>query len=184
MIDRLLDAPPRLGGTRLLAIDGPSGSGKSTLAARLVANLAARGVRTALVPTDHFATWDNPVAWWPDLVEGVLVPLSRGGPGRYRRMVWEGGAPRPGPWITVDPPEVLVLEGVSAGRRSAARWTSLLVWVEDADPAARLERAVARDGESCRAELSGWQRFEAGWFAVDGTRGRAGVTLTYRPGSG
>lgn len=159
-------APPRLGGVRLVAVDGPSGSGKSTFARRLTAGLG----NAALVSTDDFATWDDPVAWWPRLVEGVLDQLAAGRPGGYRAVEWGGGIPRPGPCRTVDVPEFLVLEGVSAGRASIRPLLSELIWCEHADQAERLERAVARDGEACRSHLVAWQLFEQGWFAVDRTR--------------
>jgi hypothetical protein len=150
---------------RIIAVDGPSGAGKSRYAAAL-------GRPT--VPTDHFATWDDPVAWWPRLVDGVIRPLLRGEPGRYRRMDWSGGRPVLGPEVVVEPTEVLVVEGVSSGRRAAAPWLSQLVWVEAADA---LERAVARDGEASRADLVRWKEFELGWFQVDGTRERADLVV-------
>jgi hypothetical protein len=170
-------APPRLGTVRLVAIDGPSGSGKSMLADRVVAGLRAAGYSTGLVRTDHFATWDDPVSWWPRLVDGVLRPLAGGRPGHYRAIQWVDGQPRPGPDITVEVPDVLVLEGVSAGRRSVRSWLSGLIWCAHPDPAERLERAVARDGEQCREPLRAWQRFEFGWFAVDDPRSAADVHI-------
>lgn len=179
MIDRLLATPPRLGAVRLVAIDGPSGSGKSVLAAALTRDLRARGVRTALVPTDDFATWEDPVSWWPRLVDGVLTPLRAGRAGHYRRNDWTGGTARPGEWITVEVPELLVVEGVSAGRRSVRADLSALIWCEVPDPATRLARAVARDGAVNRDFLRSWQEFEKGWFAVDGTREAA--TRIHRP---
>jgi hypothetical protein len=150
---------------RIIAVDGPSGAGKSCYAASL---------GRPIVPTDHFATWDDPVAWWPRLVDGVIRPLLRGEPGRYRRMDWSSGVPVLGAEVVVEPTEVLVVEGVSAGRRAATPWLSQLVWVE-ADDA--LERAVARDGEGSRAELVRWKEFERGWFQVDGTRARADLIV-------
>ncbi|MBB5958940.1 uridine kinase [Saccharothrix tamanrassetensis] len=158
---------------RLVAVDGPSGSGKSTYAADLAARLGA-----AVVPTDHFATWTDPVSWWPRLVSEVLVPLWEGRPGRYRRVDWSEGWPRLGPPVTVEVPEVLIIEGVSSARRSIAERLDEAVWVELPDERARLERAVARDGESSRAHLVRWQAFERGWFAVDGTRARADRIVT------
>ncbi|WP_307867908.1 uridine kinase family protein [Umezawaea beigongshangensis] len=175
LVAAVLAAPPRLGAVRLVAVDGPSGAGKSTVAARLAADLP---VRTVLVPTDHFATWDDPVSWWPTLRDGVLEPLSRGEAGRYQRVVWPNGFPEPGEHITVEPPEVLVVEGVSAARRSIAEKLSLAVFVELDDPLVRLERAVRRDGEGSREHLRRWQDFERGWFAVDDPRSRADVVVT------
>nr|WP_240521452.1 (d)CMP kinase [Amycolatopsis vastitatis] len=163
---------------RVLAIDGPSGAGKSTLAAQVVAGLRARGCRTALVSTDAFATWEDPVAWWPRLVDGVLRPLAEGVDGVYRRMDWTTGVPRPGELVRVAVPEVLVLEGVSSGRTSVRPLLSGLCWLSGGSEAERLAKTVARDGERAQAELGRWQRFERGWFAVDGTSEAAGIRLS------
>ncbi|MGW4488607.1 uridine kinase family protein [Amycolatopsis sp. NPDC004368] len=156
----------------MLAVDGPSGAGKSTLAAAVAEELGA-----GLVSTDAFATWDNPVAWWPQLERGVLEPLSAGRSGAYRQVDWTSGEPRPGALVTVEVPRVLVLEGVSSGRRAVRSRLSHLCWVEGGTQEARLERAVARDGEPSRADLRRWQLFEQGWFAVDGTRESAQTRL-------
>jgi hypothetical protein len=177
VIEALLAAPARLGRVRVLAIDGPSGAGKSTLAAHVVAELTARGCHTALVSTDAFATWDDPVSWWPRLAGGVLRPLAGGVAGAYRAMDWSSGAPRPGELVRVAVPDVLVLEGVSSGRTSVRLLLSHLCWLSGGSESGRLARTVARDGEAARAELARWQRFERGWFAVDGTAGAAGTRL-------
>lgn len=174
---RVLKAPACLGTVRLVAVDGPSGSGKSTFADALIACLRADGVVTALVRTDDFATWDEPVQWWPRLVEGVIEPLRRGEPGGYRRVEWPGGRPVLGAQVAVDVPEVLVLEGVSAARRSLGPLVSLTIWVEQADAVRRLEQAVARDGPASRPHLVRWQEFERGWFAADGAERRADVCI-------
>jgi len=169
LVSALLSAQPRLGDVRVLAIDGPSGAGKSTIAAAVSSELRTRNVTSALISTDDFATWDAPVSWWPSLAKGVLKPFSEGRHGGYRRMVWTGGEPRPGEYVTVALPEVLILEGVSSGRASIRPSLSHLCWVAGPSAAERLERSVARDGESSRAALARWQEFERGWFAVDKT---------------
>jgi len=168
VIRALLARLPRLGPVRLVAIDGPSGSGKSVFADTLVTDLGA-----TLIRTDDFATWDDPVSWWPRLVDGVLEPLSAGRLGRYRRTEWTDGHPHPGDHVEVPVPETLVIEGVSAGRRSIRPRLSFLLWCELADSGERLDRAVARDGPAAQKHLLAWQSFERGWFAVDGTRDSA-----------
>ncbi|QDQ96422.1 uridine kinase [Tomitella fengzijianii] len=160
------------------AVDGPSGSGKTVFADALAARLRGAGRDVALVRADDFATWDAPASWWPRLESGVLRPLAQGLPGRYRRVEWRRqsdraeAVPVPGRWVDVPVPEILILEGVTTARRSIADRLTRAYWVQWGDEAARLERAVARDGGDCREHLERWQRFERGWFAVDGTRSR------------
>jgi hypothetical protein len=158
----------------VLAVDGPSGAGKSTLAAELVGSLTGSVVT---VSTDDFATWADPVSWWPRLATGVLEPLAAGLPGAYQRMDWSGETPQLGEWVTVPVSDVLVLEGVSAGRASIRDRLTFLVWAELPDEAERLARTVARDGTADAADLARWQRFERGWFAVDGTRAAANLQI-------
>ncbi|MGH3494909.1 MAG: uridine kinase family protein [Sciscionella sp.] len=173
LLERIRTAQPCWGPVVLVAVDGPSGSGKSTLASEL-----ARSVPSSRVlSTDEFATWDEPVSWWPRLFDGVLVPLRAGRRGGYRPMRWTAAGPALGDWVEVEVPRVLILEGVSCARRSIAPALSVAVWVELDSPAERLARAVLRDGSATASELRRWQRFERGWFAVDGTRLRADVEL-------
>ena len=145
----ILAAPPRLGRTRLVAIDGPSGSGKSVFAATLRDELGA-----TLVSTDDFATWDDPVSWWPRLVDGVLAPIAAGRPGRYRKTEWTDGRPHPGAHVDVDVPDVLLVEVCPPVAARCAPDLSYLIWCEYPDPVARLARAVARDGAASRAPLA------------------------------
>jgi Cytidylate kinase len=165
--------PARLGRTTLIAVDGPSGAGKTWYATRL-----ARELNATLISTDDFATWDDPVSWWPRLVAGVLDPIEAGRPGRYRKTEWTGGHPHPGAYRRIEVPDILVIEGVSAGRRSITHKLSQLIWCELPDEARRLARAVARDGEQVREKLVKWQKFERGWYAVDQTKIRADQTFT------
>ncbi len=159
----------------IVAIDGPSGAGKSTVADALVARLRARGTGVVLVRTDDFATWDNPVAWWPELETDVLHAFVRRHDYRYRPREWVDGVPQLGGrvWVRWEP--LLVIEGVSSARRRIADRLSHALWLDGGDADARLERAVARDGESSRPLLQRWQQFERGWFAVDRTRERCKV---------
>ena len=191
--DHLLSGSPKLGRVRLGVVDGPSGSGKSTFAAAWAVDLATRvggalltvgdpiEVTTpavVLLSTDHLATWADPFGWWPRLERGVLGPLAAGRPGTLGLTDWSTGVPGPGPEVAVPVPTLLVLEGVSAGRRALGVRATTTVWVEVADRANRLERAVARDGESSRLFLRAWQDDEDRHFAGDDTRLRADLIIS------
>ncbi|WOC12546.1 uridine kinase family protein [Gordonia sp. MP11Mi] len=159
----------------LIAIDGRSGSGKSTFAAELVRALADRGRRSVLISTDEFATWDDPASWWPELERDVLRAFERRHDYLYRPRVWVDGVPEIGPavWIRWQP--LLIVEGVTAARRTVADQLTAAYWIDGPAAQERLERTVARDGEAARAHLAAWQQFEDGWFAVDGARDRCRV---------
>lgn len=176
--DLLLTRPPRLGTVRLGVVDGPSGSGKTTFAAAWADDLTRRGAGAVTVlGSDLLATWDDPFDWWSGFADGVLARLAVREPGRLRVIDWTSGTPRPGDRRTVPVPDVLILEGVSTGRRAVAPFASVLVWVEVPDPAVRLDRAVARDGEHTRPDFRRWQRAEEAFFAADRTVERADVVI-------
>ncbi|MFS8100910.1 (d)CMP kinase [Lentzea alba] len=170
----MTQAPPRLGNTRLVAVDGPSGAGKSTFAQNL-----AQELHVQLISTDHFATWDDPTTkWWHQLAE-VLDELAAGNEATYRKTDWSQGFPRPGQGerTTIRPQGTIILEGFSSARKANTR-TSLNIFVDHGDENLRLERAVKRDGEHQREHFIRWQQYERGWFAVDETRARADYVVT------
>lgn len=159
----------------IIAVDGPSGSGKSTFADALVSRLDAQGVRSILIRTDDFATWDCPVSWWPELENDVLHAFTRGRDIEYRPRVWTGPVAQPGPLVWVRWQPLLIVEGVSSARHSMAARLACGLWLDGPSHAERLARTVARDGEAERVHLRRWQEFEDGWFAVDETRTRCRV---------
>jgi uridine kinase len=83
----------------------------------------------------------------------------------------------PGGWLTIPSADALILEGVSCGRTALDDRASVLVWVEVPDRDARLERAVRRDGESSRAQLTAWQDAEDAFFQADRTADRADIVV-------
>jgi uridine kinase len=160
--------PARLGAVRLVAVDGPAGSGKSTFAARLAKALRAGGDRVAEVHTDDLLDgWSDLVAFWPRLEDWILAPLRRGEPGRYRVYDWH--RKRFGRrWHPVAVPDVLIIEGVTAARRTIRPELTLAVFVT-AEPALRLARGIDRDGEALREEWLRWMAGEERHFAEEAT---------------
>lgn len=159
----------------IVAIDGPSGSGKSTFADALSARLADLGRKPLLIRADDYATWDDPAAWWPEMEADVLAPFARGRDVAYHPRVWVDGLPYPGPVQRLRWAPLLILEGVTSARRAISGRLDRGFWLDGPSAPERLARAVARDGEDQRPFLAAWQRFEDGWFAVDGTRDRCVV---------
>lgn len=172
LAERVRTAPPRLGDTRLVCVDGPAGSGKTTFAARLA---AAIGPDTAVVHMDDvYAGWtlDGAVA---RLTAGVLRPLAAGRPGVLHRYDWTAARFSPEP-TTIPPPPALVVEGCGSSPRLFDAWTTLRIWVE-APPALRLSRGLARDGAVHEPHWRAWQETEAAEFAREATRARADLRV-------
>jgi uridine kinase len=166
----LQGAPARAGRTRVLAIDGRSGAGKTRLAAELAAELGAAVVSLE----DLYGGWDGLDRGIGLLVSEVLEPFAAGRAARVPRYDWVGRA-----WgepVVLEPPEVLIVEGVGAGARRAAAFESLLVWLE-APTAVRKQRALGRDGETFAPYWDMWAAQEEAMLARERTQERADLVL-------
>lgn len=170
ILDLASERRPSLGETRLVSIDGPAGSGKSTLAANIA----------ELDPTAHVVHMDDLYDGWTGLADvtrqlSTLVrPLVVGKPGFYRRYDWHRGEFVE--TVDVEPPPLLVLEGVGSGSAELATFITVLAWVS-APRALRRERGLSRDGEAFAPQWDGWMRQEDAHFASQRTAERADVVV-------
>ncbi len=162
--------PPRGMTTRIVAIDGPGGAGKSTLAEHVAVALGG----AAIIHTDDFASWENPVDWWPQLINDVLEPLSPNQLARFQRSQWQPGQDRG--WVEIRPAGYLVLEGVTASRDAFRPYLTYSIWVE-ASLELRLARGLARDGEPSRAQWEKWMHEEDGYRVRERADERADLLL-------
>lgn len=154
--------------TRIIAVDGPGGAGKSSLASYL-----ARVLGAPIVHTDDFASWDNPVDWWPEMIERVLLPLAAGRPARYTLSSW-GDAEREE--VVIEPTDFVVLEGVTASRESFRPYLAYSIWVETPLDL-RLRRGLHRDGDDARADWERWMAEEDAYVGRERPAERADVIL-------
>jgi Phosphoribulokinase / Uridine kinase family len=168
------DLPASCGLTRLVAIDGHGGAGKSLFAGRLAAHLG----NAPVVHTDDFASWDEPINWWPQLEAEVLEQLGQGEVARFRAYDWS--ALRLGDWRQVPPAPVVLLEGVSSSRQAVASRLSLAIWIQTPADVC-LARGIERDGEPMRDQWHQWMVQEAAHFARDLTRERAHLAVDGAP---
>lgn len=154
--------------TRIVAVDGAGGAGKSSLAEWLAIRL-----RASIMCTDDFASWNNPVDWWPDLIELALKPLAAGQPARYQPTKW--GDEEKG-LIVVRPGGTVALEGVTASRRAFRPYLAYSIWVE-ADRELRLRRGIDRDGEEARSQWERWMEEEDRYVATERPADHADAVL-------
>lgn len=161
---------PTLGAGRLVCVDGPAGSGKTTLAAAIAAGAAGSEV----VHIDDLLEGWRGLPRVAEQLDDVLVPLSEGRAGSYRRYDWLAGAFAE--TIAVTPTPLLVIEGVGSGARSHSSWCTVLVWVE-VDARLRLARGMARDGEAMRSQWEQWMLDEQRLFLDEETSRRADMVV-------
>ena len=137
----------------MVAIDGRSGSGKTTLAEQLT----TRVPQSALVHTDDVAWHHSFFDWAPLLVEGVLRPVSIGQSVSYRPQGWIERS-RPGAIEVPAGIQLLIVEGVGAGRRELTPYLDALVWVQTGLAEAE-RRGILRDGGN-RAAAEFWDEWD------------------------
>jgi uridine kinase len=163
-------AAPRAGATRVIGVDGRSGAGKTSLAGVLGNELAAPVVSLE----DLYGGWDGLGRGIDLLVSEVLEPLAAGRVAHVPRYDWVAKS-----WcepMALDPPAVLIVEGVGAGARRPAVYESVLVWLE-APASVRKKRALDRDGETFAAHWDQWAAQEDAMLARERTQDRADVTI-------
>lgn len=170
---------PKVGNVRFIAIDGRGGSGKSTLAGWLSRRLGA-----SVIQTDDFASWDNPLDWWPLLIERVFEPIRNGAKvltysqsGQW----WEGRQPQP---VTLPVTNIMILEGVSSSRKEFRDYISVSIFI-DTSRALCLRRGVERDEgyntgktkEEIEEMWNSWCEAEDAYIQRDNPKAHADIVL-------
>lgn len=171
-------------GRTLVLVDGRSGGGKTTVATILGGALPA-----AVVHTDDVA-WNESATGWDDLlVDGVLEPWRSGLAVSYRPPAWVAHG-RPGAIEVPADADVLVVEGVGAGRESLAALADLVVWVQSDRVRAR-RRGIARDAsygtrtpEEAEAFWDEWMAAEEPFLATERPWTRSDLVVNGTPDEG
>lgn len=147
----------KVGNTIFIAVDGHGGSGKSSLAEWLATKLHAE-----VIHTDDFASWDNPMNWWPQFIERIFTPIANGSKVlNYPRSKWWEHQERES---IIDQPvtKIMIVEGVSSLRKEFRDYISLGIFVDTSKDIC-LQRGIERDtgaGKSKEDLLKIWNT----WF--------------------
>lgn len=160
--------------TPVVLIDGPSGAGKSSLADDLLRDWPAAGVPRLVRMDDLYPGWDGLDAGSAALGRDLLLPLRRGGSGRWQR--WDWALDRPAGWTEVHGTEPLIVEGCGTLARANVAAADLALWL-DADDTLRKRRALDRDGETFAANWDRWQAEFEGYLVRERPREAAALRL-------
>ena len=128
---------------------------------------------SAVVHTDDVASFFARFDWVAEMRAGVLESVLRGEPVAYRPPPWDERS-RPGAIEVPAPCELLVVEGVGAGRAELADLIDRAIWVQSDREIAR-ERGIERDGDVAGWEE--WQSEEVPFLARDRPWERADVIV-------
>jgi len=163
----VLDVLEQVAGTptgrpRVVAVDGRGASGKSTLAEQLHRAVPA----STVVHTDDVA-WHHSFFDWTDLLaREVLEPVRRGQAVSYRPPGWIAHE-RPGAVVVPAGLDLVVVEGVGAGRRELEGLLDAVVWVQS-DFAEAERRGIARDiAEGVNGDVEESTAFWHEWMAEE-----------------
>ena len=163
-----------LGSSRLVCIDGRAGAGKTTLGAALREAGSTCGSVRLLHMDDMYEGWNGLGEVSARIGRELVEPLRNDEAGRYQRYDWHLG--RFAEWHSVEPVDLLVLEGVGSGARSYAGSVTALVWVE-ATRELRVARGIERDGRAVLPRWLAWMDDEDVLFEREDTRARADVVV-------
>jgi uridine kinase len=123
---------------------------------------------------DLYGGWDGLERGIDLLVAEVLGPLSAGRAARVPRYDWVARE-WDTPWV-LEPPAVLIVEGVGAGARRAAVYASWLIWIEEPETV-RKKRALDRDGATYAPHWDMWAAQEDAMLARERTPERADLVI-------
>ena len=174
LMQRLLPPVHRRDRPILLAIDGRSANGKTTLAQRI-----ARAVPgCSIVHTDDIAWWHSRFGWDDLLIEGIIEPLLSGHNISYQPPAWSARG-RTGAIDIPAAADVVIVEGVGAGRSSLVPWLDAVIWVQsDLDVSEHRDAARVEAGEVDLQGYHDWMAEEVPFLAAERTWERADVVVS------
>ncbi len=172
-----LNRNPKIGSVLFIAVDGHGGSGKTTFAL-----LLSKELGSGVVQQDDFASWENPLDWWPEVIEKIFRPIADGAKtiSYPRTKWWPGHTPEP----VADTPvtNVMILEGVSSLRKEFRDYVSIGIFVDTPDDIC-LRRGIERDmasGEPREKIEALWQKWlssENEYFSRDNPKHYADIIV-------
>lgn len=157
----------------IIAIDGPAGAGKTTLAGEIKAACATK--RVAIVHMDDlYGGWELSADFTARLLT-LVREISQGRAHQIQIFDWHQG--RFNSTRTIDPVDIVILEGVGSGQSAIRPYLSALIWM-DIEDSQGLTRVLNRDGESIRTQMLEWQNQQREHFLRERTRESADFELT------
>jgi uridine kinase len=160
----------------IIAIDGPAGAGKTTLAHEIFLALSPKMSVSVIHMDDLYNGWDNALGEDLTSVLQYLAAQHRNiSAAEIRRYNWTTSSF--GESETIEPADLLILEGVGSADKSLQDELAALIWI-DIDPEIGVMRVIARDGYQVEDEMKKWLGTQQEYFSQHSTREKADFILT------
>lgn len=160
----------------VIAIDGPAGAGKTTLAHEIFLALSPKISVNVIHMDDLYDGWDNALgADLTQVLQYLVTQHQKKSPCKLTRYNWVNSSF--GESETVEPADLLILEGVGSGDKSLQDELAALIWV-DIDPEIGVARVIDRDGPQVKEAMKKWLGAQQEYFSQHSTREKADFILT------
>ena len=155
----------------LIAIDGPAGAGKTTLAAKFFDEFSTTKTVALIHMDDLYDGWENALdsgltSSLADIIEAFAAHS------RFSFPTFNWATMRFDLSQTIDPSDILIIEGVGAGQEIVRNAGAILYWL-DIEPDVGLARVLQRDGYQIENQMHQWQLDQDAHFLRDQTRANA-----------
>ncbi|WP_197081198.1 uridine kinase family protein [Gordoniibacillus kamchatkensis] len=159
----------------VVSLDGGSGAGKSTLAAEVASQYGA----TVIQCDDFFDATITEDEWdsftleqkchrcidWQRMRKEALLPLLAGKKAQYHPFSFSSGNGLASHWVTKEPSEVIILDGIYSSLPDLSDVVDLFVLV-DVVPELRRHRHNMREGSADAAWHRRWDSVEDYYFSA------------------
>ena len=160
----------------IITIDGPAGAGKTTLAHDLFLALSTHNTVRVLHMDDLYDGWEGALS---DSLTQVLTYIARAHKASqpYEISAYNWKKSEFNSSETIEPTEILILEGVGSGQSSIRGEASARIWM-DIDPEQGLARVLQRDGASLTSHMQTWLKAQSQHFLKESTFEESDFVLT------
>ena len=163
-------------GMTLIAIDGPAGAGKTTLAAQFFDEYSTSKTVALIHMDDLYNGWVNALDdRLTSRLTGIVEAFATHS--RFSIPTFNWATMRFDLSQTVDPSDILIIEGVGAAQKIVRDAGATVYWL-DIEPDVGLARVLERDGYEIESQMHQWQLDQDAHFLRDETRANANHILT------
>jgi uridine kinase len=160
----------------IITIDGPAGAGKTTLAKDLSLALSTQRKVQVLHMDDLYDGWER--ALGGSLTETLTrIVAAHKEEASYAIALYNWEKSEFNPPLTLDPAEILILEGVGSGQRAIRSAATASIWM-DIEPSQGLDRVLLRDGITLQDKMQKWLIAQKEHFRQESTFEESDFVLT------